>query len=51
MRIGRLITAGTLGMGAYRAYQQYKGRDDTSVKGRSRFGGLRGRDDRGRRRR
>lgn len=52
MRLGRLITAGTLGMGAFRAYQQHKGRQDTTVKGRSRFGPLRGREDRaGRKRR
>lgn len=47
MRFGRLITAGTLGMGAFRAYQQHKGRQENSVKGRSKFGPLRSRDDRG----
>ncbi|MCW2924259.1 MAG: hypothetical protein JWM98_1663 [Thermoleophilia bacterium] len=37
MRIGRAVSAGTLAMGAYRAYRQYKGRSAaTPVKGRGR---------------
>lgn len=35
---GRIIIAGSLGMGAYRAYQQYRGRDAVTVQGRSHFG-------------
>jgi hypothetical protein len=40
MRIGRAITAGTMALGAWKAYQEYKGHhDDTPHKrGRSRGG-------------
>lgn len=43
MRLGRMITAGTLGIGAFRAYQQYKGENRTTATQRSRFGPLRSR--------
>lgn len=43
MRLGRIITAGTLGMGAYRAYQQYRGDSRTTSRHRSRYGPLRSR--------
>lgn len=42
MRIGRILTAGTLGMGAYHAYQQYRGDSGTKSRQRGR-GPLRGR--------
>lgn len=35
MRLGRMITAGTMAMGAYRAYKQFKGPEQPQ---RGRFG-------------
>lgn len=31
MRIGRVVTAGTMAMGAYRAYRRYKGAGATTT--------------------
>lgn len=40
MRLGRMIAAGTMAMGAWRAYKEYKGHDEPK---RGRSGKLRSR--------
>lgn len=46
MRIGRMIATGTMAMGAYRAFKQYKGggAPTNQKRGRMGSGGLRGRE-------